>query len=84
MNWLSSHAFLAGWLALPLSVFAIFAQNRGKEVKDIDWTWAIIYLTFGITLGVTLTPTFDRVARDFTQWLATLSFFAILFNRRRS
>jgi peptidoglycan/LPS O-acetylase OafA/YrhL len=84
MNWLRENAFLAGWLALPLSIVAIIAQNKGKPLKEFDWTWATIYLTFGITLGVTLTQSFDGLSREFAKWLATLSFFAILFNRRRT
>jgi hypothetical protein len=83
MGWLKENAFLAGWLALPVSIFAVFAQNRGKQIKDVDWTWAIIFVTFGITLGVALTPKFDTFSRTLAQWFATLSFFAILFNRRR-
>lgn len=84
MNWLKDNAFLAGWLALPVAIFAIVAQNRGEPVKDIDWTWVAIYITFGITLGVAPTKSFDSFSRTFAQWLAMLSFMAILFNRRRS
>jgi hypothetical protein len=83
MNWLRDNSFLAGWLALPITLFAVYAQNRGKPIRDIDWTWAIIYVTFGITLGVALSKTFDLAARTMAQTFATLSFFAILFNRRR-
>ena len=82
MNWLRENAWMTGWFALPLAVLAIYAQNKGKQLKDFDWTWAIIYLTFGITLGVTLAQNADAFAREFAKWLATLSFFAILFNRK--
>lgn len=84
MNWFRDNAFLAGWLALPLAMLATISQNKGKLLKDIDWTWAIIYLTFGITLGVAFTPSFDMYAREFAKWLAMLSFFGIFFNRTRS
>ena len=82
MNALREYSWLTGWLALPVSIFAIYAQNRGKQIKDIDWTWAIIYLTFGVTLGVTFTKEFDAFSRDFAKWLAMLSFFCIIFNRK--
>ena len=84
MNWLRENAWMTGWLALPLALLAIYAQNRGKQLKDFDWSWATIYVTFGVTLGVALTPSADSFAREFAKWLATLSFFAILFNRNRN
>jgi membrane protein DedA with SNARE-associated domain len=83
VNWLKDNSFLAGWLALPVTIFAVYAQNKGKPIREIDWTWAIIFMTFGVTLGVAFTPSFDSYSREFAKWLATLSFFAILFNRRR-
>jgi uncharacterized membrane protein AbrB (regulator of aidB expression) len=82
MNWLKDNTFLAGWLALPLALIAVYAQNRGKAFKDIDWTWVMIYAIFGISFGVTVTKSFDMVAREFTKFLAFVSFFAIIYNRR--
>jgi hypothetical protein len=78
MQWLKDNAFLAGWLALPLTLFAAYAQNRGKPLKDIDWTWAIIYVTFGITLGVIVSQGFDLPTKIMAQMFAVLSFLAIL------
>jgi len=83
VEWLKDNAFLAAWLALPIAVFAIYVQNRGKQFKDYDWNWITIYLTFGRTIGITFTKTFDTFSRKFAKWLAMLSFFAILFNRSR-
>jgi len=81
MHWLRENAFLSGWFALPVAILATIAQNRGKPIKEVDWTWAMIYCTFGIALGVALTPTFDTSARDFAKFLAYTSFFSILFGR---
>jgi len=83
MEWLKAYAWLTGWLALPLGLLAIYAQNRGRELKDVDWTWATIFVTFGVTLGITFTSSFDPFVREAAKWLAMLSFYAILFNRRR-
>jgi hypothetical protein len=83
MNWLKDHAWLAGWLALPIAILNIFTQLKQSPSKEIDWTWTVIFMTFGITLGITFTPLFDAKSRSFAQTLAMLSFFAILFNRRR-
>jgi predicted permease len=82
MTWLKDNAFLAGWLALPLALFAIYAQNRGKELKDIDWAWVIIYATFGISFGITVTKGFDEKARSFAELLAFSTFFAIVWSRK--
>lgn len=82
MNWLKENAFLAGWLALPLALLAVYAQNRGKKFKDIDWTWAMIYVIFGVTFGITVTKAFDDKARSFSELLAFVTFFAIIWSRK--
>jgi hypothetical protein len=83
MQWLRENAFLAEWLALPVSLFAAYAQNRGKSPKEVQWEWVMIYLTFGIAFPVSLSRNFDEFAREFAKWLAMFSFIAIVFNRRR-
>src|SRR5271166_2078538 len=38
MNWFRDNAFLAGWLALPIAILAVYAQNRGRRLREVDWT----------------------------------------------
>ena len=83
MNWLRGYAWLTGWLALPIAIANMVMRLKQKPSTGVDFTWAIIYLTFGVALGITLTPTFDEKSRSFTQWLAMLSFFCIIFSRNR-
>ncbi len=82
MNWLKDNSFLAGWLALPLALLAIYAQNRGKKFKDIDWTWAMIYVIFAVSFGITVSKSFDEKARSVAELFAFTTFFAIIWSRK--
>ena len=82
MTWFKDHVFLTAWIALPFTVWSAISKIRAKGGGVIDWTWAIIILTFGITLGITFTPGFDQLSRDFARTLAMFSFMAIFFSRR--
>lgn len=81
MQWLKDHYFLCAWIALPFTLWSAISKLRVKPGTTLDWPWAIIILTFGITLGIACTPAFDQFSRDFARDLAIFSFMAILFNR---
>jgi hypothetical protein len=36
MNWLESHVWLATWLALPVGIVTIFAQNVTTKFEQFD------------------------------------------------
>ena len=84
MSLLKDHVYLTAWIALPFTIWSAVSKIRVKPATTIDWSWGIIVLTFGITLGIAFTPLFDQFAREFAKWLATFSFMAILFNRSRT
>lgn len=67
MNWLKDYSYLSGWLALPIAVVAMIFQNKGKALKDIDWSRPLIYLAFLTTLAVVFNSNFDFQARFFSQ-----------------
>jgi hypothetical protein len=84
MAWFKDHYFLCAWIALPFTLWNAISRLRVKGATGVDWTWSIIVLTFGITLGIAFTPAFDQFSRDYAKWMSTLSFMTILFNRSRS
>jgi len=83
MEWLKAHAFLTGWIAMPFTIWAAIIKLKKKEGQPIEWQWAMIILTFGISISIAFTPGFDQFAREFAKWLAMMCFFAILFARPR-
>ena len=83
MNWLKDHVFLTGWLALPFTVWSAITKLRKKDGQPLDFTWAIIIMTFGISLGITFRPALDQFSRESAKHLAMMSSFAILFARPR-
>ena len=83
MKWLSTHAYLAGWLALPLSVVLFFFQNSKSNFQSIDWSRSLIYLAFSISLGVAFTPSFDETARSLARYLVEIGFVFLVVDRNR-
>jgi len=82
MGWLSDHAYLATWLALPVAIVAIIVQNRSSRFAEVDWSRSLIYLAFLTSLAVAFTPTFDQTART-TAYFLLFSLLAFLIVDRK-
>jgi len=83
MDWLRDHSYLAAWLALPVAIFVVILQNKGKKLAEMDWSRLLIYLAFLIALAVTITPTFDKTARDITKLIVFMGLGFLIVDRRR-
>jgi hypothetical protein len=69
MNWLKDHAYLATWLALPVTILTGLIQNFRARFTNIDWSRQLLYIAFVTALAVTFTPTFDQSARETAKFL---------------
>jgi hypothetical protein len=76
MNWLKDYSYLSGWLALPIAVVAMIFQNKGKPLKDIDWSRPLIYLALLTALAVAFNANFDTQARISAQMIL---FYCLVF-----
>lgn len=76
MNWLKDYSYVSGWLAVPIAVVAMIFQNKGKPIKEIDWSRPLIYLAFLTCLAVTFNSNFDYQARLFS---GMVLFFCLVF-----
>jgi hypothetical protein len=76
MNWLKDYSYLSGWLALPIAIVAMIFQNKGKPIRDMDWSRPLIYLAFLTALAVAFNQSFDFQARLFAQMVL---FFGLVF-----
>jgi hypothetical protein len=63
MDWLKNYSYLSGWLALPIAIVAMIFQNKGKPIREMDWSRPLIYLAFLTALAVAFNATFDYAAR---------------------
>jgi len=68
-NWLESHAWLAGWLALPVAITIGVIQNVKTKFEQVNWGRSLIYLAFLTSLAVAFTPTFDESARSEARYI---------------
>jgi hypothetical protein len=76
MNWLKDYSFLSGWLALPIAIAAMYFQNKGKPIREMDWSRPLIYLAFLSALAVAFNMNFDFQARLSAQMVL---FFGLVF-----
>jgi hypothetical protein len=83
MNWLSDHAYLASWLAIPVAILTAFLQAKKKHFVEIDWFRLIIYFSFLTSLAVVFTPTFDQTARDYAKYLISVLLGVIIVSRKQ-
>ena len=85
MDWLKDHAYLSGWLALPLAAIAMYIQNRGKKLSDVSWARPLLYFAFLTSLAVAFNQQFDTTARVSAQGVLYFTMVTLVFemNKKR-
>jgi hypothetical protein len=79
MDWLKDHSYLATWLSFALATLvALWRTKDTPKLSDINWTWLFIYVTFVVSFGITVTPTFDDATRGMARYFAGFCFGAIV------
>jgi hypothetical protein len=79
--WLQHYAYLATWLALPVTLLAGFLQAKKANFTGVSWFRLLIYFTFVTCLAVAFTPTFDNEARSVARSLIFMLLGVIIVSR---
>jgi hypothetical protein len=78
MEWFETHVWVAAWLAVPLPIIGILVSYLRPSASRVRDKRAFIYLAFLTCLAVTVTPTFNEVARNRAGTFAAMCIGAIL------
>jgi len=78
-NWFESHAYVANWLLVPLSVIPpIVFRAKQRQFARMDWLRLVLTLLVFSGFAVAITPIFDTDARSFGKYMATVLLFALI------
>lgn len=83
INWLKDHAYLATWLALPVTIVAAVVQNWHKQFEEVEWSRLLIYVTFLTALAIAFTPTFDQASRELARYLVSFLIVFLIIDRKQ-
>jgi hypothetical protein len=64
-NWLSTHAYIAGWASPAIALVGMLINNSRASTKHVSWSMVMVYVGFLTCMAVVFTPIVDDSARFF-------------------